>query len=158
MKTEVLILGGGLAGLSTARHLGGLGARSRLVVEARDRVGGTAGSRTAGGFTFDYTGHLLHLHDPYGKALILDLLKDNVASHERRAWIYSSGAWTRYPFQANTRGLPFSAAVDCAAGTVRARRAARTSCPGAARPSARGSRGASCARTTRSSGAPTCRA
>lgn len=116
MKTDVLILGGGLAGLSTAHHLGGLGVRDRLVVEARETVGGTAGSKTVGGFTFDYTGHLLHLHDPYGKNLVLDLLKDNVATHERRAWIYSQKAYTRYPFQANVRGLPSAAALDCVAG------------------------------------------
>ena len=116
MKTDVLILGGGLAGLSTAHHLGRLGAASRLVLEARDTVGGTAGSQRVGGFTFDYTGHLLHLHDPYGRDLILDLLKDNVAVHERRAWIFSQGVYTRYPFQANTRGLPPSAVRECVAG------------------------------------------
>ncbi|MEQ1917965.1 MAG: FAD-dependent oxidoreductase [Elusimicrobiota bacterium] len=116
MKVDVLILGGGLAGLSAAYHLGERGARSRLVVEAKGRVGGTAGSVTSGAFTFDYTGHLLHLHDAYGQALILDLLKDNLASHERKAWIYSQGAFTRYPFQANTKGLPSETVADCVAG------------------------------------------
>jgi len=116
MNVDVLILGGGLAGLSTAHHLGAAGARSRLVVEAKPRVGGTAGSETHGAFTFDYTGHLLHLHDAYGKGLILDLLRGNVAMHERRAAIFSRGALTRYPFQANTRGLPREVAADCVAG------------------------------------------
>ncbi len=116
MKTDVLILGGGLAGLSAARHLGEAGVRSRLVVEAKERAGGTAGSVTTDGFTFDYTGHLLHLHDAYGKKLVLDLLGGNVATHERRAWIYSKGAFTRYPFQANTRGLPAAAVAECVAG------------------------------------------
>ena len=116
MNVDVLILGGGLAGLSTAYHLGEPGAVSRLVVEAKDRVGGTAGSETHGGFTFDYTGHLLHLHDAYGRALILDLLKGNLAEHQRRAWIYSHGVHTRYPFQANTRGLPADVVADCVAG------------------------------------------
>ena len=116
MKIDVLILGGGLAGLSAAYHLGLRGVRSRLVVEAKEKVSGTAGSVTTRGFTFDYTGHLLHLHDPYGKSLILDLLKENVASHERKAWIYSSGAYTRYPFQANTKGLPPDAVAECLAG------------------------------------------
>ena len=117
MNVDVLILGGGLAGLSTAHHLGARGVRSRLVVEAKEKVGGTAGSvTTKNGFTFDYTGHLLHLHDAYGKALILDLLKDNLASHERKAWIYSQGAFTRYPFQANTKGLPTGTVAECVAG------------------------------------------
>lgn len=116
MKVDALILGGGLAGLSAAYHLGQRGVRSRLVVEAKPTVGGTAGSVTRGGFTFDYTGHLLHLHDAYGQALILDLLKGNLAAHERKAWIYSSGAFTRYPFQANTKGLPPGIVAECAAG------------------------------------------
>ncbi|MFI5362967.1 MAG: protoporphyrinogen/coproporphyrinogen oxidase [Elusimicrobiota bacterium] len=116
MKTDVLILGGGLAGLSTAHHLGGLGVRSRLVVEARETFGGTAGSRRIDGFTFDYTGHLLHLHDPYGKKFILELLKGNFAAHDRRAWIYSQGVHTRYPFQANVRGLPKATVLECVAG------------------------------------------
>lgn len=116
MKTDVLILGGGLAGLSTAHHLGRLGVRSRLVLEARPAVGGTAGSVLQDGFTFDHTGHLLHLHDPDGKKLILDLLKGNLAVHERRAAIFSKGALTRYPFQANTKGLPRGVVVDCVAG------------------------------------------
>lgn len=115
MKTDVLILGGGLAGLSAARHLGELGVE-RLVVEAKSRPGGTAGSVESGGFTFDYTGHLLHLHDPYGKKLILSLLGDNVAVHDRRAFIYSKGVFTKYPFQANTRGLPAAVVTDCVAG------------------------------------------
>jgi protoporphyrinogen oxidase len=116
MKTETLILGGGLAGLSTAYHLGRLGAPSRLVAEARGRVGGTAGSVEADGFTYDYTGHLLHLHDPYGKDLILDLLAGNSAAHDRRAWIHSRGVDTRYPFQANVKGLPPRVVADCVAG------------------------------------------
>lgn len=116
MKVDVLILGGGLAGLSAAYHLGERGVRSRLVVEAKASVGGTAGSVTTGAFTFDYTGHLLHLHDKYGQALILDLLKDNLSVHERKAWICSSGAFTRYPFQANTKGLPPETVAECVAG------------------------------------------
>lgn len=116
MNVDVLILGGGLAGLSAAYHLGLRGVRSRLVVEAKSKVGGTAGSVTTGAFTFDYTGHLLHLHDPYGKALILDLLQGNLATHERKAWIYSQRAYTRYPFQANTKGLPPETVAECVAG------------------------------------------
>ncbi|MEK7234522.1 MAG: FAD-dependent oxidoreductase [Elusimicrobiota bacterium] len=116
MKVDVLILGGGLAGLSAAHHLGERGVRSRLVVESKAIVGGTAGSVTAGAFTFDYTGHLLHLHDPYGRTLILDLLKDNLATHSRKAWIFSQGVFTRYPFQANTQGLPPATIAECVAG------------------------------------------
>lgn len=120
-KTGVLILGGGLAGLSTAYHLErlGRGKLSCLVVEKEARPGGLAGSRTQDGFTFDHTGHLLHLHDPYGKELILDLLKGNLALHQRSAWIHSHGVYTRYPFQANTYGLPWRVVEDCVVGLLK---------------------------------------
>src|SRR3954462_8108985 len=116
IKTDCLILGGGLAGLSPAYHLNALGPLDSLVVEKGATVGGTAGTISQDGFVFDQTGHLLHLHDEYGKKLILDLLGDNVASHERRSWIYSQGVYTRYPFQANTHGLPDRVVDDCVVG------------------------------------------
>lgn len=116
MRTRVLVLGGGLAGLSAAFHLREGGESDCLVVEAKGRPGGTAGSEVHAGFTFDYTGHLLHLHDAYGKDFILGLLGDNCAVHERRATIRLGGVETAYPFQAHTRGLPPAVVLDCVAG------------------------------------------
>ena len=59
---ETLIIGAGLAGLSTALHLGP--AHNLLVVEANDYVGGKARTERIGDFLFDVTGHWLHLRDP----------------------------------------------------------------------------------------------
>ena len=75
-QTDVLILGAG-----PRRALDGLppGSPGRLASRvwswrSAGTVGGTRRARCARtGFTFDHTGHLLHLHDPYGKKLILDL-------------------------------------------------------------------------------------
>ena len=54
----VLILGGGLAGLSTAVFL----QRPWLLVEREARVGGKTRTEVLhGGFHFDPTGHWLHL-------------------------------------------------------------------------------------------------
>ena len=120
IKTDVLVLGGGLAGLSTAYHLRALGGKlSVLVAEKEDKPGGRASTERAGRFLFDHTGHLLHLHDPYGKKLVLGLLKGNLALHERSSWIHSAGVDTRYPFQANTYGLPREAVAECLAGFAR---------------------------------------
>ncbi len=126
IKTDVLILGGGLAGLSTAYHLDRLGKKGRyLIVEKRDKVGGRAATEKKDGFLFDHTGHLLHLHDPYGKKLIMDLLRGNLTSHERSTWIHSHGTDTRYPFQANTFGLPPDVVAECVAGFLQNQRRPR---------------------------------
>jgi protoporphyrinogen oxidase len=117
IRTDVLIVGGGLAGLSTAFHLNKLSPNADcLIVEKNDHVGGRAASVKKNGFTFDHTGHLLHLHDPYAKKMILGLLRGNVALHARANSIFSHGVFTRYPFQANTFGLPLKALADCVGG------------------------------------------
>jgi protoporphyrinogen oxidase len=116
VKTDVLILGGGLAGLSTAYHLERLGGPESLVVDKRVVPGGTAASVRCGDFIFDHTGHLLHLHDPAGRRLVARLLQGNLARIVRDSWIRSHGVFTRYPFQANTFGLPGPVVEECLAG------------------------------------------
>lgn len=109
----VLIIGAGLAGLSAAFHLK---KTPCLIVEKETEVGGTARSVSVGGFTFDFTGHLLHLHNDYTRRLIQRLLKNNVYSCVRNTWIFSNDTYTRYPFQANTFGLPDPIIDECVLG------------------------------------------
>ncbi|MFA6029883.1 MAG: FAD-dependent oxidoreductase [Elusimicrobiota bacterium] len=120
LEVDVLVVGAGLAGLSTARALRGSGLRT-LVVERDDKVGGRAGTVEHEGFLFDHTGHLLHLHDPKASRLILGLLGKNVHSLERSSWIHSQGVDTRYPFQANTYGLPPGTVSECVALFLKSR-------------------------------------
>ena len=91
----VLILGAGLAGLSAAWHLRG---RDVLVLEREAEVGGLCRSFRQQGFTFDLTGHLLHLRDPSIRAWVERLLPDGWTLLQRSAWIRSHGALTPYPF------------------------------------------------------------
>jgi protoporphyrinogen oxidase len=110
-----VIIGAGLAGLSTAYHLEG---RECVVLEKGATPGGLASSRRAGPFTFDYTGHLLHLRDEAVIALVEDLLPGELAVHSRKAAIHSRGVLTPYPFQANTHGLPPQVVFECVRGFV----------------------------------------
>ena len=112
---KVVIIGGGLAGLSAGYHLAEY---EPIVFEKESTVGGLCRSFTQDSFTFDCTGHLVHLKDPYTKELIARLLPDAFGSHERLAAIYSKATTTPYPFQANTYGLPPEVIKECVVGFV----------------------------------------
>ena len=123
IETDTLIIGGGLAGLSAARALGGK--RKYLLCERDSRLGGLASSVKKNGFTFDYSGHLLHLRWPGTKKLILRLLDGNHALIKRKARIFSHGVYTHYPFQANLSGLPDTVKSECVRGFIAAYAARR---------------------------------
>ena len=59
-RRPVIVAGAGITGLAAARELQAAG-REVEVLEAAATVGGLTRSMHVGGFTFDYTGHLLHL-------------------------------------------------------------------------------------------------
>jgi protoporphyrinogen oxidase len=114
IKTDVLIIGGGLAGLSAARAL--QGRRRWLLAEKEAGPGGLASSVNKNGFTFDYSGHLLHLHWKETGGLILRLLKNNHYQLRRDARIRLGGAETPFPFQANLYNLPREIRSECVSG------------------------------------------
>ena len=112
---KVVVIGGGLAGVSAAYHLLD---NDPVVFEREASIGGLCRSFTQDGFTFDCTGHLIHLRDPYVKDLVSRLLPDAFNAHERLAAIYSKSTTTPYPFQANTYGLPPDVVKECLVGFV----------------------------------------
>lgn len=113
-----LILGAGLTGLSCAYHLGG----DYLLVEKEKEPGGMVRTRNRhGGFLCDGTGHWLHLRNPGIKELVGKLLPGQLAEHERKAVIHLHGAFTPYPFQANTYGLPREVVLECVLGLLKVR-------------------------------------
>jgi len=111
----VVILGAGLAGLSAAYYLG---SAETLLVERHDEVGGLCRSFRQAGFTFDCTGHLLHVKDPELRRWVQELLPDGWVELRRSAWIASHGVLTPYPFQANTAGLPLDVRLECLLGFI----------------------------------------
>ena len=118
----ILVLGGGLAGLSAAWHLRELlPGLPRLVLEAEDEPGGLCRSFHEGGFTFDLTGHYLHLRDPYAEGFVRRLLGDLLVPVERRARIHARGALLEFPFQANLHGLPREVVARCLTDFLAAR-------------------------------------
>ena len=118
-KDEIVILGAGLAGLSTAYHL----KHGYSLFEKDREPGGMTRSVHKDGYTFDFDGHLLHFRDDYTFSLVTGLLNENLAPHKRNSWIYSKGCYTRYPFQANFYGLPKNVVKDCLMGLIKTRAA-----------------------------------
>jgi protoporphyrinogen oxidase len=111
----ILIIGAGLAGLSTAFHLDSLPYK---IFEKEKEVGGLCRSYHLDGFTFDFTGHLLHFRQTEIRTLIERLLAGRLAQHIRRSSIYSHGRYTEYPFQVNTFGLPPEVIRECLLGFI----------------------------------------
>jgi len=70
---KVVIIGGGLAGVSAAYHLLEY---DPILFERESSIGGLCRSFTQDGFTFDCTGHLIHLKNAYVKELVAQLLPD----------------------------------------------------------------------------------
>ena len=117
------VIGAGLAGLSTLIHSRQKDKQDSLqVLEAADHVGGKARSEQIDGFTFDVTGHWLHLRDDKMRALVIQACgEEHFAPVERLSRVWSHGVYTRYPFQANVHGLPPQVVHECVMGAVEAR-------------------------------------
>ena len=110
-----MIVGGGLTGISSALHL----SCPYLLLERESTLGGLARTDHKQGFCFDRTGHWLHLRDPGIRELVTGLLGDELVQVDRRARIYSHGAHTAYPFQANLHGLPPDVVHECLMGFIK---------------------------------------
>ena len=111
----IVIIGAGLAGLSTASFLGRV---PHKVFEREATVGGLCRSHQVDGFTFDQTGHVLHCKSAGIRRFIERLLGDTLVSHSRHSAIYSKNVLTPYPFQVHLHGLPRDVIRDCLMGYV----------------------------------------
>ncbi len=117
---SIVIVGGGLTGLVAGEQLERAGI-SVPVFEREMEAGGACRSVSAEGFTFDYTGHLLHVARPETEAYLQELgAWQKLAVHRRRAAIVIDGHTTPYPVQINTHGLSPEVRRDCLLGFVKA--------------------------------------
>jgi protoporphyrinogen oxidase len=111
----IAILGAGLTGLSCGLALED-GRVPYWIAERASHVGGHASTSEERGYRFDRTGHLLHVRSESLRAEILEWLEGDCLALERQSRVFSHGVYTRYPFQANTFGLPKEVAYECLMG------------------------------------------
>ncbi len=122
---DIIIIGAGPAGLAAANKLH----RDCILLESEDRPGGLMRSKVINGYTFDWAGHIFFTSIPRIQAWVQSLLPDNLIDHQRESWIFSKGVYTRYPFQANTYGLPVDVVKECLMGLIEAHQTPRQAPP-----------------------------
>jgi protoporphyrinogen oxidase len=113
-QLETIIIGAGLAGLSTALHLTG----ERRILERSPAPGGLATTVFEKGYGFDVTGHWLHMRDPDIRARLEPLV--SMHEVERKSSIYAYDRFVAYPFQSNLKDVPYGERVECLMGAVEA--------------------------------------
>ena len=111
-QTDVAILGGGLAGLSTAYHL----RRDYELFERSDQIGKLCSSVIINGFVLDHGPHLFFSKDRYVVGLLRKLLKGNVLARLNKPSQYAFGKFIPYPYTVNLRGLPSKVIKECIKG------------------------------------------
>ncbi|MBN1297269.1 NAD(P)-binding protein, partial [bacterium] len=108
----VIIVGAGPAGLGVARNLN----RHCMIVEAESVPGGLMRSKQIDGYVFDWAGHIFFTRIQRINDLVSGLMQANFHWQNRESWVFSKRTYTRYPFQANTYGLPVSVIKECLMG------------------------------------------
>lgn len=115
-KHEVVIIGSGIAGLSSAFYLDKQGVHDYLLLERYSEPGGLCRSIQKNGFTFDMTGHVLWRMDPETRMFYDEILQDNLTWVDRKASVYTHGGYVPYPFQSHLKYLPEQVAYECLLG------------------------------------------
>ena len=92
-----IIIGAGITGLSYAYF----SKRNFMVFEKENRVGGLCKSVKDSGFTFDYSGHFIHIKDKKIKSFLENILGKRLLTVQRNSVIYFKDKIIPFPFQAN---------------------------------------------------------
>jgi protoporphyrinogen oxidase len=95
---DVVLLGGGIAGLAMGRELLAAG-RSVLIAEKGATVGGLARTYRREGYSFDLGGHRFHSNNPQVVKWLEDLMGEELLTVARRSRIHMQGKFVDYPIR-----------------------------------------------------------
>ncbi len=104
---KVLILGGGITGVTIAKKMG-----EGTILE-KEKAGGFLRSYKLNGFTFDTGGHLFHFKKKENRILFERLMGENSLKLRRKSFVYIMGKMVPYPFQANFYPLSQRVKMEC---------------------------------------------
>lgn len=107
-----IIIGAGITGLS----YGYFTKRPFILFEASDSAGGLCRSVKEDGFTFDCSGHFVHIKNPEIKKIIEKITGRKLLTVKRNASIYLKNYFVPFPFQANLYYLGEKEKKECIAG------------------------------------------
>ncbi len=105
---EILVLGGGVAGISAAWHALRAG-REAVILEAKDRAGGLLDHFHKDGFRFDNAVHFaFSKNEPYSEVLA----QADLITHHPEPYNFEQGRWLKHPVQNNLYPLPAEQKVE----------------------------------------------
>jgi len=111
-KQETAILGGGLAGLSTAYFM----KDNCVVLEADNKLGGLCRSFKKDGFVYDIGGHILFSKNKEILSEIVSWLGENVQRKYRKNQIWYKDRFVKYPFENGLYSLDKREIYECLMG------------------------------------------
>ncbi|GAA1934903.1 protoporphyrinogen oxidase [Nocardioides hwasunensis] len=124
MKRDVVVVGGGIAGLVAARELAGAG-RDVLLLEGAPQVGGKLRSAEVAGLTVDVGAEAMLARRPEGLALAAQIGADVVHPTAATSAVWSRGALRAMP--RSLMGVPFDLGQLATSGVLSAEGVARAS-------------------------------
>jgi protoporphyrinogen oxidase len=114
MMDKIVVIGAGITGLASAYFLNS----PYEVLEANSYAGGLCASYYKNGFTFDCSGHFIHIKDKKIKEFIKEI-SGGLFKVNRSAYIYLNKTFIPYPFQAHLSYLPEKIKKECLEGIIK---------------------------------------
>jgi protoporphyrinogen oxidase len=111
IKVDILILGGGITGLSVASFL--TKNKDYLLLEKENTLGGYCKTTIRNGYIWDYSGHFFHFKNENIKNKLIKNIKGKVSKISKISKVFYNGKYINFPFQNNIDKLDKNEFIEC---------------------------------------------